>query len=197
MVIKIGLTGGIGSGKSTVGRLLEVLGVPVLDADAVVHTLLAQNPAVRQWLLERYGCSLLDEQNQIDRQALGQKVFANEAERKALEGLLHPLVREQTAAFFKQHQAKPQAGAMVPLIFETQTQSAYDVIWLVSLPETLQRERLKESRGLSEEQITQRLAAQMPLAQKQALLRPGVDALIDNSGSLEETQRQVLKLLQP
>jgi dephospho-CoA kinase len=192
MVKCIGITGGIGTGKSTVGHILQGLAYPVIDADDVVHQALAENTAVQNALRQHFGDTVLDaETGKPSRPALAKRIFQNEADKLFLEGLLHPLVREAIQAFFLKHQAKDLAFALVPLLFESGLESFYDQIWCVATSPEVQIVRLKSSRGMSDEQIQARLARQWSIDEK--VKRS--DSVLWNDGSLADLEIQVHKAL--
>lgn len=177
---RIGLTGGIASGKSTVGRLLEARGVPVLDADIYAREALARGSAGAQAVLARYGTRVRGEgPDAIDRAALGRIVFAEPGERSWLERLVHPLVRERFDAELKRLGTAPVVVLMIPLLFEAGLEPLCSEIWLVNCDEDQQLQRLMERDQLSEAEARARLSAQWPLARKQAL----ADVVLDNRGS--------------
>ncbi len=192
MVKCIGITGVIGTGKSTVGQILQNLGYPVIDADDVVHQALAGNTAVQNALRQHFGDGVFDaETGKPSRPALAKRIFQNEADKLFLEGLLHPLVREGINAFFLKNQGKDLAFALVPLLFESGLESFYDEIWCVATSPDLQVARLKANRGMSDEQIHARLAHQWSLDEK--VKRS--DRVLWNEGSLEDLKAQVHKAL--
>jgi dephospho-CoA kinase len=167
MVKRIGITGGIACGKSTVGDMLESLGFPVIDADNVVHDTLATHREVRDALMKRFGNTVFDLDTQaLNRKALAQRVFTDENDRRTVEGLLHPIVRQAIEQFFQLHHARSLAFALVPLIFETQSEALYDEVWCITSTEALQVERLQRTRAMSLEEVHARLKSQMPLPEK-------------------------------
>jgi dephospho-CoA kinase len=178
---RIGLTGGIASGKSTVGRLLEARGLPVLDADRYAREALAAGSAGARAVLERYGERVRAPQGDageagIDRAALGRIVFADAAERHWLEQLVHPVVRERFAVELQRLAGAPALVLMVPLLLEAGLEGLCSEVWLVDCDESQQLQRLMARDGLGEAEARARLAAQWPLERKRAL----VDRLIDN-----------------
>jgi dephospho-CoA kinase len=193
----IGLTGGIASGKSVVEGMLQALGIPVIDADAVVHALLAHDTALQDEIRDRFGESIFVKDASgaptIDRSALGRVVFADADQRKQLEGLIHPKVRARIRQFFDAQEAAPVSVASIPLLFETGMPDMaprpyrLDAIWVVYATEAQQYERLCTTRGMSDEAIQARLASQCPLSEKRRL----ADLVIDNSGPLAQTRLQV------
>ena len=178
---RIGLTGGIASGKSTVGRLLEAQGLPVLDADRYAREALAPGSAGARAVLERHGERVRAPQGddaaaEIDRAALGRIVFADAAERRWLEQLVHPVVRERFEAELQRLAAVPAVVLMIPLLFEAGLEGLCSEVWLVDCEESQQLQRLMERNGLSEAEAHARIAAQWPLSRKRTL----ADRLIDN-----------------
>jgi dephospho-CoA kinase len=198
-VTVIGITGTMGAGKSAVGKILQELGVPVIDSDEIVHTLLASDRDTQNLIIQRFGSGVVSASEksttqQIDRKALGAIVFADKGARKDLENILHPRVRSVSRQLVKDYaeQGKsPVVAALVPLLFEANLQGEYNQIWTVITSDTVLRERLRKREGLSDEQIEQRLACQ--LSQKEKSSR--ADKVIDNSGDLLATRKQVVHLV--
>jgi dephospho-CoA kinase len=174
---RIGLTGGIASGKSSAGRLLaDRHGLPVLDADAYAREALAPGSAAAEAVQERYGT--------LDRRALGRIVFADAAERQWLEQLVHPLVRARFEAELQRLAEAPVVVLMVPLLFEAGLDGLCSEVWLVDCDEAQQLQRLMDRDQAGEEDARNRIAAQWPLARK----RPLADRLIDNRGTHEQLE---------
>ncbi len=181
---RIGLTGGIASGKSSVGRLLaERHGLPVLDADLYAREALAPGSAASRAVLERYGPRVRARQAgttpaeaTLDRAALGRLVFADAAERRWLEELVHPLVRQRFDAELGRLAAAPVVVLMVPLLFEAGFEGLCSEVWLVDCEPKQQLQRLRERDGLGGGEAQARLAAQWPLERKRTL----ADLLIEN-----------------
>lgn len=197
---RIGLTGGIASGKSTVGRLLAARGLPVLDADQFAREALAPGHAGARAVLARYGETVRAEGDAlqasgtteaIDRAALGRIVFAEPAERRWLEELVHPLVRECFATELARLAAAPVVVLMIPLLFEAGLDELCSEVWLVDCDPEQQRERLIGRDQFSAAEAEARLAAQWPLERK----RPLADQLIDNRGTPEQLEAQVDRAL--
>jgi dephospho-CoA kinase len=176
---RIGLTGGIASGKSTVGRLLEARGLPVLDADRFAREALTPGSEGAEAVLKRYGERVrASDDSGIDRAALGRIVFADAAERRWLERLVHPMVRERFETELRRLVDTPAVVLMIPLLFEAGLEELCSEVWLVDCEESQQLERLQARDGLGMEDARARLAAQWPLANKRAL----ADVVIDNRG---------------
>ena len=195
---RIGLTGGIATGKSTVGRLLEAEGLPVLDADHYAREALAPGSPCAAAVLQRYGDSVRadgttgPEWPTIDRGALGSIVFSEPSEKRWLEQLVHPLVRQRFDQSLVELTTEPTVVLMIPLLFEAGLEGLCSEIWLVDCDEAQQLERLTQRDGLSSVEAEARINAQWPLAQK----RPLSDVLIDNRVSIrsEKHLRQGIQI---
>jgi dephospho-CoA kinase len=195
----IGLTGGIGSGKSTVARLFEKLGASVLDADAIVHELQGPGQRLAAEIGKSFGSQLLRSDGSVNRAALGVLVFRDPAARKRLNQLVHPHVGGEIA---RRVQAGRSAGVPVlvldiPLLLENRDPSlsarsllGIDAVVVVWVPLETQIARLMQRDHFSEEEALQRIHAQMPLDEKRLF----ADHVIDNSGTPAETERQVRAL---
>jgi dephospho-CoA kinase len=192
--LRIGLTGGIATGKSRVSRwFAETHQVPFISTDTVAHELLNTNATVRSFLQQALGEAALDsDTGAVHRSEVGKRLFSDAAFKQTLEALLHPLIREQVRRFFEATQTHqvPLCLAEVPLLLETGYRQLYDEVWLVYTPESQQRQRLREYRHLDEAAIDQRLASQLSIESK----RSQVDRIIENSGSWEETVQQLERL---
>jgi dephospho-CoA kinase len=195
----IGLSGGIGSGKSTVSRALAALGAVVIDADAIVHELQTAGSPMLAEIAAAFGPGVLDANGNLDRAALGDIVFRDAAARQRLGAIVHPPVVAEIAR--RVARARSQGASVVvldiPLLFEGRkagTGSAaatqFDATVLVWAPEQAQIERQIARDGCSPEEALRRVRAQLPLHEKKAL----ADFVIDNSGTPEETERQVRAL---
>jgi dephospho-CoA kinase len=193
MSIVLGITGTIGSGKSAVGKILETLGVPVIDTDEIVHELLTCSGNVRTAAIERFGQGILrdDGSGEIDRNKLGAIVFSDQQARRDLESIVHPAVLEQYRLRARRQSDQPVVAVLVPLLFEAGIESEFDQIWTVIASEQVLRERLARRDNLSNNDIERRLMAQLPQATK----AERAHQTIDNSKSLDETKRQVELLL--
>lgn len=190
---RIGLTGGIATGKSTVGQLLAGrFGLPVLDADRFARGALAPGSPAARAVLARYGKAVAaGAGDAIDRAALGRIVFADPLERRWLEQLVHPLVRQSFEAELERLAHAPVVVLMIPLLFETGLESLCSEVWLVTCLPATQLQRLIGRDGLPEHEARQRIAAQWPLARKQAL----ADRLIHNDGDPQALEQQLAAAL--
>ena len=193
--LRVGLTGGIASGKSSVEQQLVNAGIPVLDADAVTHQLLRDDKALQGSIINTFGPEVLSKDGSINRRVLGRMVFKDESKRLTLGTLIHPKVREAIDAFFSQQQANPLAIASVALIYENNLVNRFDTVWLVTCPPEQQRERLIHTRGMTPEEADRRLAAQLPINEKIRRAEAEKHPIIDNSGNLQQLSEQVNALL--
>jgi len=187
-VLKVGLTGNIGTGKSTVARLMENCGANVLDADKVVHKLLEREDIKRE-LLKKLGREILNPDGSVDRKKIAQKVFKDKNLLRWLENLLHPKVYEEFEKFCQE-----KGGICVleaALIFEKGNQNRFHYTVLVYVPKEVAKERAVKYRNLSEEEFERRWNHQLDIEKKRQM----ADFVIDNSKSLEETEKQVRELM--
>ena len=189
---RIGLTGGIASGKSSVGHWVAQQGLLVLDADQFAREALAPGHPATNSVMQRYGSTVRAEATEaIDRAALGQIVFHDAAERRWLEQLIHPIVRERFDQALSLHADTPAVVLMIPLLFEAGLESLCSEIWLVDCEESQQLERLIARDGLSPEAAQARIAAQWPLSRKRVL----ADHVIANRGQPGAWKAQAVGLL--
>ena len=183
----IGLTGGIGSGKSQVAKVLQQLGCVVSDADAMARQAI-QMPAIRTQLVDRWGEQVISTQGEVDRQVVASIVFKDEQERRWLESVLHPMVHEQREALFGS--APQDTKALVidaPLLLEAGLDSDCDAILFIDAPEKIRQERLQRHRGWEEAELIRREAAQLPLDEKRSMAHH----VLCNDGEVEDLARSV------
>lgn len=185
----IGLTGGIGSGKSTVLRRFQQLGASVVDADAIVHELQAAGSPVLEKIVEVFGPGVLTGSGELDREALGSLVFSDVEARQRLNAIVHPAVGVEMARCIEEARTMgvPLVIVDVPLLLETGRRGHFDAVVVVYCRESQQIERQQARDGASREEAEQRVRAQLSIEEKRRL----ADHVIDNSGSMEETDRQV------
>jgi len=182
----VGLTGGIASGKSTVARLFESLGVPVVDADAIAREVVEPGSPALEAVRERFGDGVLDAAGRLDRAALRRRVFRDGAAREALEAILHPRIRERMDQRLARI-AAPYAIAMIPLLLETGQQGRFDRILVVDTPREEQIRRAQARDGSAREVIEGILDAQ---ADRDTRLRKA-DDVIHNDGTPQALRAQV------
>jgi dephospho-CoA kinase len=186
-VFRVGLTGGIGAGKSEVSRRLAAQGVVIIDADAVAREVVAPGTDGLAEVTEAFGPEVLLPDGGLDRPWLGDMVFAHPELRTKLNAIIHPKVADRMAEL--EQAAGPGAIVVhdVPLIAENGLADAYDVVVVVDVPPRIQVERLVRHRAMTREQAKARMAAQASREQRLAI----AGIVIDNSGSLAELDRQV------
>jgi dephospho-CoA kinase len=189
-MLRVGLTGGIGSGKSTVGRMFAEFGCHFTESDNIGHQLFEPGEAVYRAVVDAFGPGILAPDKTINRKVLGDIVFRDPARRQELNSLVHPeVIRRQKQWLDDLEAADPRSVGIVEsaLMIEVGTYRNYDklVVVVCSLEERLRR--LRSRPGLSEEEALARIRAQMPLEEKAGY----ADYVIDTSGTLEETRRQV------
>ena len=187
-MLRVGLSGGIGSGKSTVARALARRGAVVIDADAIAREVVEPGQPGLAAVVERFGEGVLDDGGRLDRPALAAVVFQDAAARTDLNAIVHPLVAAESA----RRMAAAPAGSVVvfdvPLLVEA-ARSGYDAVVIVEAPEALRLERLV-GRGMSVDDARRRMAAQASDAER----REVADVLLDNSGSEADLERQIESL---
>jgi len=184
--LRIGLTGGIASGKSTVAELFVAHGVPVLDTDCVARQVVEPGQPGLEAIVESFGTNLLTRDHHLDRRKLRNLVFADKNQRQTLEAILHPLIRSRTIEWTAQA-GGPYQVLVVPLLIETGFRSLVDRVLVVDCSEKQQRTRLLARDDETPERVEQMLAAQASRAERLA----AADDVIDNAGTLAQTQAQV------
>jgi dephospho-CoA kinase len=185
-VLRIGLTGGIGSGKSTVSRLLAAHGAVIVDADRIAREVVEPGTPGLAAVVDAFGAAVQAADGSLDRPALAAIVFADPEARRRLDGIVHPLVRRRTAEMVA---AAPQDAVVVndvPLLVETGQASSYDLVLVVEADPEIRVARLVQ-RGLTEEDARARIAAQATDEQRRAV----ADVVLRNSGTPEELAGQV------
>ena len=190
MSFVVGLTGGIGSGKSTVGEAFVRLGAGLVDTDILARRLTAPGGAALAPLVERFGAGILAADGGLDRAAMRRRAFADPDVRRQLEAVLHPLIRAQAAAEITALRA-PYVLLAIPLLAET-GRAAYDLnrVLLVDCPEDVQRQRVMARSGLAADEVAAIMAAQASRAARRAI----ADDVLDNSGAPEDLEAAVADL---
>lgn len=185
--LRIGLTGGIASGKSTVADMFADLGVPVIDTDVIARDVVRPGQPALEEIREAFGAGVIAADGTLDRSAMRAIVFGDDAARRRLEAILHPKIREITI-----EQAEAAGGAyqviVVPLLVESSLRAFVDRVLVVDCDEEIQVARLLERDTESEQQARKILAAQSTRDERLAI----ADDVIENEGSLEDTREQVL-----
>lgn len=190
----IGLTGGVGTGKSTVAGMFRTLGAAVLDADRIAHALMRPGTAVWRQIRKRFGKGICSPSGRVDRKRLGALVFSDARRLKALTALVHPAVRRQVRERLRRLRRSGRFKGVVldvPLLLESGSCAyRWDVLVVVSAPQRVVLARLRARSGWGPAQVRARAARQWPLREK----RKRADFVIQNGGSLASTRRQVTQV---
>jgi len=186
----VGLTGGIGSGKSTVADLFARLGVTLVDADAIAHALTGPGGAAIPAIRATFGDGFIDVHGALDRATMRAHVFGNDAERRRLEGILHPMIREESRRQVLAA-ASPYVIQVIPLLFESEHwREHFARVLVVDCPESEQIARVMQRSGLTEPQVRAIMARQVDRSQRLALAHD----VIENSGELADLHEPVRHL---
>jgi len=180
----VALTGGIGSGKSTVADILEELGALVIDSDLLAREVIERGTNGYDQVVARFGDSILRD-GEIDRSALGNIVFSDVAARKDLEGIIHPLVRERAEKIASRAGDRVVIN-QIPLLFETKGSERFDFVISVEADEEIRKKRLRE-RGLKDYEINKRMAAQASDIQRASI----ANVVITNNGTIDDLTRKI------
>jgi dephospho-CoA kinase len=187
VTVRVGLTGGIASGKSTVSAILAELGAVVIDADLLAREVVARGTPGLAAVAEEFGPEVLTPEGDLDRAAMGALVFADPDARRRLEAIVHPLVHRRSAEL---EAAAPEDTVVVhdiPLLAEVGRAGSFDAVVVVDAPAEVQVQRMVEDRGWTREEAESRIAAQATRDQRLAI----ATYVVDNTGSLDDLRRQV------
>lgn len=189
MSLVVGLTGGIGSGKSTVARLLAARGAFVIDADQLAREVVAPGQPALAEIARSFGSAVLAADGSLDRAKLGAQVFADAEARARLNGIVHPEVRRLSALRIQEAVSRgvPVVVYDVPLLYETGLEASFPLVIVVDASEATRAARIVARDGLSQDETKARMDAQLPLSEKVRR----ADFVVDNGGTLDETSRQV------
>lgn len=188
-MLVVALTGGVGSGKSTVAALLAELGAPIVDADEIAHSLTAIGSPVLDLITDAFGTGYVDADGRLDRATLRALVFSDAAARKRLESILHPRIRSEMKRRLEEIDSA-YAVLEIPLLFETGQTDLADRILVVDLPESEQIRRVQQRSGLDAAQVQRIIDSQAPRSQRLA----GADDIVDNGGDRALLEDQVKRL---
>ncbi|GGO69445.1 dephospho-CoA kinase [Nocardioides deserti] len=188
--MRVGLTGGIASGKSTVSAILVELGAILIDGDALAREVVEPGTPGLQRVVETFGPDVLTADGELDRPALGAIVFADEARRKELEAIVHPLVFERIVELEASATPEDLVVHDIPLLAESGRASTFDAVVVVDVPVETQVERMLTQRGMTREDAEARVRAQASREQRLAI----ATHVIDNTGTLEDLRRRVLEV---
>ena len=191
-MLLVGLTGNIGSGKSTVAQLLSERGATIIDADVLARRAVELGTAAYASIVERWGTSILSADGLIDRAALRRIVFSEPQELEQLNSIVHPEVERMRAALVEQARQRGDRLVVcdIPLLFERRMTDVFDRIVLVDAPRPTRLERLVRERGLRETEAMEMIVAQMPAELKRAR----ADFVIDNAGTLTQLDQRVTEV---
>jgi dephospho-CoA kinase len=188
--MRVGLTGGVASGKSTVSAMLRELGAVVIDADLLARDVVAAGTPGLAAVVEEFGSEILTEHGEMDRPAMAKLVFGDEAARRRLESIIHPLVHREIARL----ESEAPDGAVVvhdlPLLAESGRAESFDAVLVVDAPREVQLDRMLRRRGWTLEDAESRLAAQASREQRRAI----ATHVLENDGSLEELRDRVRRV---
>lgn len=197
-ILKIGLTGGIASGKSLAREYLKAAGIPTIDADDIVHQMLAHDENLKRNIRQHFGDGVFFADGTVNRKELGHVVFANPEEKKLLESWIHPKTREGIVTFFHNEIEKGElaAVAIIPLFFESSLEPLYDTVWLLHATPDQQLERLMRYRQMSEQEARQRIDSQFSYEEKLKRLKQCPQwEVLDNTGTPEALTVQLQRLI--
>jgi dephospho-CoA kinase len=189
-MLRVGLTGGIATGKSTVGAMFVELGCHLIESDQITHQLFEPGQAVHAAVVKQFGNRILAPDGTIDRRILGDIVFKDPQARAKLNGLVHPAIIQRQQEWLQEMEAQDPHGIAIvdaALMIEVGTYKNYNKVIVVTCSPEMQRERLRARSPLSAEEIESRIRSQMPAEEKIKY----ADFVIDNSGSIESTRVQV------
>lgn len=191
-MLKIGLTGGIGSGKSTISRMLKERNIPVIDADSISREVIKNNLEIPKEIKLNFGSEFFDENNNLKRQEFGNYIFRNKTQRKKYENIIMPYIIKE---IFRSMGVCENLGENIcvldaPTLIENGVHKYMDINILVWIPKSMQIERVKERDKMNEINVLDRINSQMSLEEKKQY----ADFIIDNSGNIENTIKQLDKI---
>ena len=187
---RVGLTGGVASGKSTVSAILDELGAVIIDADALAREVVAPGTDGLREVVEAFGGDVLTEDGELDRPAMGTIVFSDAEKRRVLEGIIHPRVRERGTEIEASAGSDDVVVHDIPLLAETGQAEGFDAVIVVDVPTRTQVERMVELRGMTREDAEARVAAQ---ASREERLKIATH-VVENTGTMEDLRRRVTEV---
>jgi len=193
-MFKLGLTGGIATGKTTISNYLKTKGIPVLDADEYARKVVEPGTPGLTDIVNTFGKQVLQSDGSLNRKLLGQIIFNDMTARQKLNDITHPRIQQMmTDELQKLAKGKtPLVILDIPLLLENHNIAGADAIMVVTVPESMQLNRLMQRNNLTKEEAQRRIDAQMPLSEKEKL----ADFIVDNSGTIANTLTQVDKVIQ-
>jgi dephospho-CoA kinase len=192
-MLVVGLTGGIASGKTTVGRLFEEVGIPIICADDLAKKAVSRGSPALDLIRQEFGETVIDSSGELDRVEMARVVFSDSAKRKTLEAIIHPVVSSGKELRLRELQQSGCKIAIVdvPLLYETGWDKSFDVIIVVFVPRNIQESRLANRDHFAQDEVKSRLDSQMSLDEK----RKRAHFVIDNSGDIDDTRDQVSRIV--
>ncbi len=190
----VGLTGGIGSGKSTVAEMFKDEGAHVIDFDYLARLVVEPDKPAWRDIIDYFGPEILSPDKTLNRSALADIVFSDDENRKALEGFTHPRIFKERDVLIREIKKKDPFSIViidVPLLFELSSSKKFDKVILVYVPRSIQFKRLTKRDGLTKEELEKRFKSQIPIEEKRSLS----DYIINNEGKLNNTRDQVRKVM--
>ena len=193
MTIRIGITGGIACGKSTISNWLKQWSYPVIDADAISRQVMGKNGQAFPIVVSEFSIDILDESGEINRMKLAEMIFTDEKKRERLNEIVHPIIHKRMEELYQAYQNQGEKIVFfdIPLLFEGEMNISLDYVIVVAIRKDLQVKRLVARNGYSTAHALDRIHAQMPVEEK----KKRADFVIDNEGSLENTEKQLKKVI--
>lgn len=193
MTLIIGLTGSIGTGKSTIANKLKQLNIPVIDADIIAREVVEPGRKAYEEIVATFGEEILQEDNTLDRARLGQIVFSDEEKRKQLNSIIHPAIRSEMIQQRDTYVSKdvPCVVLDIPLLYESKLTHFVEKIIVVATDRSVQLERILKRDDITKKEAQQRIGAQIDIQEKVKW----ADAVIDNNGTIEESEQQLVHIL--
>lgn len=194
MALRIGITGGIACGKSTISNWLKQWGYPVIDADVISRQVMKKNEQAFLPVVSEFSKEILDENGEINRMKLAEMIFTDKEKRNRLNEIVHPIIHKEIERLYQEYQTlgKEMIFFDIPLLFEGEMNIDLDYVVVVAISKELQLKRLVERNGYSTAHALDRIKSQMSVEEK----KRHADFVIDNEGSLENTENQLIKVIE-
>src|SRR5690625_3135644 len=193
MTLIIGLTGSIGTGKSTIANKFKQLNIPVVDADLIAREVVEPGKDTYNKIVEAFGKQILQRDKTLDRAKLGEIVFEDENKRKTLNSIIHPAIRQEMIRQRDTYIAEnvPCVVLDIPLLYESKLTDFVEKVIVVTVDRDIQLQRILNRDDISEKEALQRIGAQIPVSEKEKW----ADAVIDNNGTIAQSEKQLVRIL--